>query len=232
MRGASSPLALRRPLSLCLPARFSASLLSAYVIFFFCGSFSRASFIASHEVRADVSRVDGLDALADDEKSLESDLSRDFDRKKDAARATRDLDRAGLSLEPSVSSTIAAKAASSKESLRFFSLDRWNARSNENLRRGLMPRSMVAFGVSHAFSRVVSCAGSARRWRSHGSPVVVLAVMRRLRRPSARRRRRVELQTTSYRESPFVAGLGWQRCVVRVVRLLGASHWARFGAQR
>ena len=77
---------------------------------------------------------------------MESDLSRDFDRKNDAARATRDFDRAGRSLAPSVSSTIAANAASSRESLRFFSLDRWNAKSNENLRRGLMPRSMVVRG--------------------------------------------------------------------------------------
>jgi len=50
-----------------LPARFSASLRSAYVIFFFCGSFSLASFMASHEVRAEVSLVDGLDALAEEE---------------------------------------------------------------------------------------------------------------------------------------------------------------------
>ena len=77
---------------------------------------------------------------------MESLLSRDFDRKNDAARATRDFDRAGRSLAPSVSSTMAAKAASSSESLRFFSLDRWNAKSKENLRRGLMPRSMVVRG--------------------------------------------------------------------------------------
>ena len=65
---------------------------------------------------------------------------------------------------------------------------------------------------------LVWCPAPARRVGdvSRGSPVVVLAVMRRLRRPSARRRRRVERQTTSYSESPFVAGLGWQRCVVRV----------------
>ena len=67
IRGASSPLADRRPLSLCLPARFSASLRSAYVIFFFCGSFSLASFMANQDVLAEVSRVDGLDARADDE---------------------------------------------------------------------------------------------------------------------------------------------------------------------
>jgi len=50
-----------------LPARFSASRRSAYVIFFFCGSFSLASFIASQELLAEVSLVDGLDARADDE---------------------------------------------------------------------------------------------------------------------------------------------------------------------
>ena len=33
-------------------------------------------------------------------------------------------------------------------------------------------------------------------------------------------------------ESAFVAGHGWRRCAVRVVRLLGDLHWARFGARR
>ena len=40
---------------------------------------------------------------------------------------------------------MAAKAASSRESLRFFSFDRCKAKSKENLRRGLRARSMVAF---------------------------------------------------------------------------------------
>ena len=60
-------------------------------------------------------------------------LSRPFDRKNDAARATRDFDRAGLSEDPSVSSTMAANAASSRESLRFFSLDRCKSQVEREL---------------------------------------------------------------------------------------------------
>jgi len=106
---------------------------------------------------------------------LESDLSlEDPRRKNDAARATRDFDRAGLSEEPSVSSTMAAKAASSRESLRFFSFDRCSAKSNENLRRGLSARSMVAVwrrgggGVSRGSDAVVSAGRAARRRRLIG----------------------------------------------------------------
>ena len=92
---------------------------------------------------------------------MESDLSRDFDRKNDAALATRDFDRAGRSLDPSVSSTMAAKAASSNESLRFFSFERCNAKSKENLRRGLSARSIFELGVR---ASAAACLAAAMRW--------------------------------------------------------------------
>ena len=161
---------------------------------------------------------------------MESDLSRDFDRKNDAARATRDFDRAGRSLAPSVSSTIAANAASSRESLRFFSLDRWNAKSKENLRRGLMPRSMAAFGVcasvfSHAFSRVLSPGRV-------GAPVAMRGPVLRQRCDASvvrpRRRRLIDLQhrgaarLRAFLEARLAALRG-----VRVLRLLLSTQCAR-----
>ena len=71
-------------------------------------------------------------------------------------------------------------------------------------------------GVSHVFSRVVA----SRRFRRVGG--VSRAGVRWLRQwcggsagPSARRRRLL-ISSARCSESPFVAGLGWQRCVVRV----------------
>ena len=76
---------------------------------------------------------------------------------------------------------MAAKAASSRESLRFFSFDLCKAKSNENLRRGLSARSIFVPG------------GRAAAALFRAGPVAP-AVMRWSAGPSARRRRLIGLQ--------------------------------------